>query len=110
MARSGCSFKAGFEARFAPIYTNALIGMVTFVGQWWPSEQKKFKKEEVAAHISAIAWMGLRHLPKDPSPVHAPLSEPKQGEGEKREGEKKRATHRAVELAKKAANLSTKQK
>ena len=57
--------KAGYDARSAPIYAHALVGMVTFVGQWW-TEARKPPVEEVASHIAALAWMGLRHLPKRP--------------------------------------------
>ncbi len=56
---------AGHDPKFAPIYANALIGMVTSVGQWW-TEVRKPPVEDVAAHITAFAWMGLRHLPKRP--------------------------------------------
>jgi AcrR family transcriptional regulator len=60
------SFKAaGYDAKSAPIYAHALIGMVTFVGQWW-MDTRKPAVEEVANHIAALAWMGLRHLPKKP--------------------------------------------
>jgi AcrR family transcriptional regulator len=60
------SFKqAGFDAKMAPIYAQALVGMVTFVGKWW-TEVRKPPVEEVARHIGALAWMGLRHLPKKP--------------------------------------------
>lgn len=63
------SFKsAGYDSKTAPIYAHALIGMVTFVGQWW-TEVRKPPVEEVASHISALAWMGLRHLPKRPNKV-----------------------------------------
>ena len=63
------SFKtAGFDAKAAPIYAHALIGMVTFVGQWWTVERKP-SVEEVASHIAALAWMGLRHLPKRPARI-----------------------------------------
>ena len=58
--------EAGYDTKAAPIYANALIGMVTFVGKWW-TEQRKPPVEEVAKHISALAWMGLRHLPKRPT-------------------------------------------
>jgi AcrR family transcriptional regulator len=58
--------EAGYDAKAAPIYANALIGMVTFVGTWW-TEERKPPIEEVAKHISALAWMGLRHLPKRPT-------------------------------------------
>ncbi len=57
--------KAGYDAKTAPIYAHALVGMVTFVGQWWV-EVRKPGIEEVASHIAALAWMGLRHLPKRP--------------------------------------------
>ena len=61
------SFKAaGYDAKAAPIYAHALVGMVTFVGRWW-IETRKPSVEEVAGHIAALAWMGLRHLPKKPS-------------------------------------------
>ena len=57
--------EAGYDARSAPIYAHALVGMVTFVGQWW-TETRKPPIEEVASHLAALAWMGLRHLPKRP--------------------------------------------
>jgi AcrR family transcriptional regulator len=57
--------RAGYDAKTAPIYAHALVGMVTFVGQWWIETQKP-SVEEVASHIAALAWMGLRHLPKRP--------------------------------------------
>jgi len=57
--------KAGYDAKSAPIYAHALVGMVTFVGQWW-TETRKPPVEEVASHIAALAWMGLSHLPKKP--------------------------------------------
>lgn len=57
--------KAGYDPRTAPIYAHALVGMVTFAGQWW-TEVRKPPIEEVASHLAALAWMGLRHLPKRP--------------------------------------------
>lgn len=63
--------EAGYDIKAAPIYANALIGMVTFVGTWW-TEESKPPIEEVAKHISALAWMGLRHLPKRPTLQHSP--------------------------------------
>ena len=57
---------AGYDPKAAPIYAHALIGMVTSVGQWW-IETRKPSVEEVANHIAALAWMGLRHLPKKPT-------------------------------------------
>jgi AcrR family transcriptional regulator len=57
---------AGYDPRSAPIYAHALIGMVSSVGQWW-TETRKPAVEEVANHLAALAWMGLRHLPKKPT-------------------------------------------
>jgi AcrR family transcriptional regulator len=57
---------AGYDPKVAPIYAHALIGMVTSVGQWW-TESRKPSVEEVANHLAALAWMGLRHLPKKPT-------------------------------------------
>ena len=67
--------KAGYDARTAPIYAHALVGMVTFVGQWW-TETRKPPIEEVAGHIAALAWMGLRHLPQRPKLSIAPERTP----------------------------------
>ena len=61
------TFKAaGYDPKTAPIYAHALVGMVTFVGKWW-TESRKPAVEDVAAHIAALAWMGLRHLPRKPA-------------------------------------------
>jgi AcrR family transcriptional regulator len=65
---AGAFRDAGYDAKTAPIYAHALIGMVTSVGQWW-TESRKPPVEEVANHIAALAWMGLRHLPKRPTLV-----------------------------------------
>jgi len=58
---------AGYDAKAAPIYAHALVGMVAFVGQWWTESRKPPPAEVVASHLSALAWMGLRHLPRRPT-------------------------------------------
>jgi len=58
--------KAGYDSKSAPIYAHALVGMVAFVGQWWTDSRKPPPVETVASHIAALAWAGLRHLPKRP--------------------------------------------
>jgi AcrR family transcriptional regulator len=63
--------EAGYDPKYAPVYAQALIGMVTFVGRWW-MENQRFSVEKVASHLSALAWMGLRHMPKKPSRVKVP--------------------------------------
>jgi AcrR family transcriptional regulator len=63
--------KAGMDPRVAPIYAHALIGMVTSTGQWWMDQSSEYSVHEVAAHVAALGWMGLRHLPKNPDPLPA---------------------------------------
>ncbi|MBC7793383.1 MAG: TetR/AcrR family transcriptional regulator [Clostridia bacterium] len=58
---------AGYEAKAAPIYAHALVGLVTQVGQWWAAEGRSFSITQVAEHVSALGWMGLRRLPKIPA-------------------------------------------
>lgn len=64
--------RAGYTPRVAPIYANALIGMVTQVGQWWAAEGEGFSLDHVVKHVSALGWMGLRHLPSKPAAVRSP--------------------------------------
>lgn len=61
--------QAGYDRRLAPMYAHALVGMVTYVGEWW-MEVRRPSVEVVAAHLAAMAWMGLRHLPEHPDPVN----------------------------------------
>jgi AcrR family transcriptional regulator len=64
--------KAGYDVKAAPIYSHALVGMVAFVGQWWTESRKAPRAEAVASHIAALAWMGLRRLPRRPLLLAAP--------------------------------------
>jgi len=59
--------EAGYDSKTAPIYAHALVGMVAFVGQWWTDSEDAPPVETVASHIGALAWTGLRHLPKRPT-------------------------------------------
>jgi AcrR family transcriptional regulator len=59
--------EAGYDAKVAPIYAHALVGMVAFVGQWWTESNQSPSLETVASHIGTLAWTGLRHLPKRPT-------------------------------------------
>jgi AcrR family transcriptional regulator len=58
---------AGYDTKTAPIYAHALVGMVAFVGQWWTESRKPPPVETVASNVVALAWTGLRQLPKRPS-------------------------------------------
>lgn len=60
--------RLGWDTTVSPIYAHALIGMVTLTGQWW-MENPELSINEVARHLAALGWMGLRHLPDDPQPI-----------------------------------------
>ncbi|PPK70335.1 TetR/AcrR family transcriptional regulator [Actinokineospora auranticolor] len=58
--------KRGYEPKLAALYSQALVGMVAFTGQWW-LEARKPANVEVAAHLVNLAWNGLSNL--DGAPV-----------------------------------------
>lgn len=55
----------GFDTKLSSLYSQALVGMVALVGQWWLDEGKP-KKEVVAAHLVNLAWNGLKGLEAEP--------------------------------------------
>ncbi len=66
------SFSAvGYDPKAAPIYAQALIGMITYVARWW-IDHPNVSADDIASHLSALSWMGLRHLPKKPGRVKVP--------------------------------------
>jgi AcrR family transcriptional regulator len=59
-------FKArGFETKLAALYSQALVGMVALTGQWW-LDNRKPRRDEVAAHLVNLAWNGLSQLEPKP--------------------------------------------
>ncbi|MFX4273564.1 TetR family transcriptional regulator [Propionibacteriaceae bacterium Y1685] len=62
----GDEFKRNdLDARTAPMYAQALVGMVALTGQWW-LDARKPRKPEVAAHLVNLAWNGLANLESRP--------------------------------------------
>ncbi|HEX2057314.1 MAG TPA: TetR/AcrR family transcriptional regulator [Actinomycetota bacterium] len=55
----------GFDTKLSPLYSQALVGMVALVGQWWLDAGRP-KKEIVAAHLVNLAWNGLKGLEPEP--------------------------------------------
>lgn len=51
----------GLDAKAAPLYAQALTGMVAMTGQWW-LDNPDLTKAEVATHLVNLAWNGMRHL------------------------------------------------
>ncbi len=57
--------RSGLAEANAPLYARGLIGMVVHIGGWW-AEVREPSKEAVAAHVTALAYLGLSGLPGDP--------------------------------------------
>ncbi|GAA4665633.1 TetR/AcrR family transcriptional regulator [Gordonia humi] len=58
--------RRGFDPALAPLYAQALVGMVSVTAQWW-LDVREPAKEVVAAHLVNLCWNGLTRL--DPDPV-----------------------------------------
>jgi AcrR family transcriptional regulator len=56
----------GYDPKLAPVYAQALVGMVASTGQWW-LDARKPRLEVVAAHLVNLAWNGLASLERVPS-------------------------------------------
>ena len=56
----------GYDPRLAQLYSQALVGMVSLVGQWW-LDHRFLPKDRVAAHLVNLSYNGLAHL--DPHPA-----------------------------------------
>jgi AcrR family transcriptional regulator len=63
----GAEFAArGYDRGLAPLYAQALVGMVALTGQWWLDAGTP-SRDEVAAHLVNLAWNGLSHLEPGPA-------------------------------------------
>ncbi|GII45195.1 hypothetical protein Psi02_16190 [Planotetraspora silvatica] len=93
----------GYDPNLAPMYAQMLVGMTALTGQWW-LEERRPRREEVAAHLVNLSWNGLTGL--DPNPgltaasrglVLTPTTEPRTAarpnERELKEQEKARREH-----------------
>lgn len=57
--------RSGLDPDSAIIYAGGLVGMVAHVGAWWAPVQQP-DAATVAAHITALAYHGLKGLPSNP--------------------------------------------
>jgi AcrR family transcriptional regulator len=55
----------GFRTTLAGLYSQALVGQVALVGQWW-LDNRSPGRDEVAAHLVNLAWNGLSALKPEP--------------------------------------------
>lgn len=58
--------KRGLNPKFSPVYAQMLVGMVALTGQHW-LDSRRFKKDEVAAHLVNLAWHGLSGMERAPA-------------------------------------------
>ncbi len=70
----------GLDPKAAPLYAQALTGMVSMTGQWW-LDNPQLTKAEVATHLVNLAWNGMHNLRRDfhlsEDPGH--LADPERG-------------------------------
>ncbi|MCW2681872.1 MAG: TetR family transcriptional regulator [Frankiales bacterium] len=55
----------GYKTTLAGLYSQALVGQVALVGQWW-LDNREPGRDEVAAHLVNLAWNGLSALETAP--------------------------------------------
>ncbi|MFT3663388.1 MAG: TetR/AcrR family transcriptional regulator [Gordonia sp. (in: high G+C Gram-positive bacteria)] len=67
--------RRGFDPSLAPLYAQALVGMVSVTAQWW-LDVREPAKEVVAAHLVNLCWNGLTRLDADPVLVAPDYTEP----------------------------------
>ncbi|MGV9824252.1 MULTISPECIES: TetR family transcriptional regulator [unclassified Gordonia (in: high G+C Gram-positive bacteria)] len=68
--------RRGFDPKLAPLYAQALVGMVSVTAQWW-LDVREPPKEVVAAHLVNLCWNGLTRLDPDPELVGPDYVEPR---------------------------------
>ena len=61
----------GYDPALAALYSQALVGMVALVGQWW-LDTRTPDKRDVAAHLVNLAYNGLSHLDARPELLEEP--------------------------------------
>ncbi|MDC4233762.1 TetR/AcrR family transcriptional regulator [Actinomyces sp. B33] len=53
--------RSSFDPGWAPLYAQMLVGLIAQVGQWW-LDDRRMKKDEVAAHVVNLVWNGMHNL------------------------------------------------
>lgn len=56
----------GLQPSLAGLYSQALVGQVALVGQWWLDHPEP-TRDQVAAHLVNLAWNGLAGLRNEPT-------------------------------------------
>lgn len=58
--------RTNINPNLAPLYAQMLVGLIAQVGQWWLDE-RRMKKDEVAAHVVNLVWNGVRNMRPAPT-------------------------------------------
>ena len=58
----------GLDPQFAPLYSQALVGLVAMTGQQW-LDRREPSREAVARHLINLAWNGMANLQSSPELV-----------------------------------------
>ena len=58
--------RSDFPTSWSPLYAQMLVGLIAQVGQWW-LDDRRMKKDEVAAHVVNLVWNGQRNLRPNPA-------------------------------------------
>jgi hypothetical protein len=53
--------RRGVDGALAPLYSQALVGMVALTGQWW-LDARAPDRDTVAGHLVNLAWHGLSRV------------------------------------------------
>lgn len=61
--------RRGLDPQLAPLYAQALVGMVSTAATWW-LDDRSWPKEVMAAHLVNLCWNGLENLESDPQLGH----------------------------------------
>lgn len=67
--------RTNINPNLAPLYAQMLVGLIAQVGQWWLDE-RRMKKDEVAAHVVNLVWNGVRNMRPAPTLVVRSLPDP----------------------------------
>jgi AcrR family transcriptional regulator len=65
--------RAGADTAAAAPWGHGVIGLVRAAGDWWLRADRPMPRAELAAHLTDLAWAGLRGVvtPSSPTPVPA---------------------------------------
>ncbi|WP_076463445.1 TetR/AcrR family transcriptional regulator [Actinomyces mediterranea] len=67
--------RTNINPNLAPLYAQMLVGLIAQVGQWW-LDDRRMKKDGVAAHVVNLVWNGVRNMRPAPTLIVRSSSDP----------------------------------